>query len=165
MSPTDHKKQYTLSISENKKRHCTEWTKFVKHLTQLLAFLSLRGYPPTLTIPALHRCNNISQWEALMSISNNQNSDDSLFCITEFNPLNPLIKEWINELWPIQKTNLGMRILVDKRIIFGHSKPDSLQDILAHINIFGEKRYVNKPPQRIEYENAKNVLELVNLGK
>ena len=37
-------------------------------------------------------------------------------------------------------------MLVDKRIIFGHSKPDSLQDMLVHTNIFGEKRYVNKPP-------------------
>ena len=37
-------------------------------------------------------------------------------------------------------------MLVDKRIIFGHSKPDSLQDILVHTNIFGEKRYGNKPP-------------------
>ena len=37
-------------------------------------------------------------------------------------------------------------MLVDKRIIFGHSKPESLQDMLVHFNIFGEKRYVNKPP-------------------
>ena len=37
-------------------------------------------------------------------------------------------------------------MLVDKRIIFGHSKPESLQDMLVHTNIFGEKRYVNKPP-------------------
>ena len=37
-------------------------------------------------------------------------------------------------------------MLVDKRIVFGHSKPESLQDMLVHTNIFGKKRYVNKPP-------------------
>ena len=42
------------------RRNCTEWMEFIKHSIQLLSFLSLRGYPPNLTIPALLRCNNIS---------------------------------------------------------------------------------------------------------
>ena len=42
------------------RRNCMEWTKFIKHSVQLLSYLSLRGYLPNLTIPALHRCNNIS---------------------------------------------------------------------------------------------------------
>ena len=50
----------------------------------------------------------------------------------EYNPLNPPIREWVHELWPILYRSSGTRMLVDKRIIFGHSKPDSLQDILIH---------------------------------
>ena len=119
---------------------------FIKHSVQLLSYLSLRGYPPDLTIPALHRCNNISQREALLPKEKNDSDDDSLLCITEFNPLYPPICEWIHELWPILYRSSGTRMLVDKRIIFGYSKPDSLQGILVHTNIFGEKRYVNKPP-------------------
>ena len=126
--------------------NCTEWTEFVKHPVQLLSYLSLRGYPPNLTIPALHRCNNISQCKALLPKEKTDSDDNNPFCITEFNPLNPPIHEWIHELWPILYRSSGTRMLVDKRIIFGHSKPDSLQDILVHTNIFGEKRYVNKPP-------------------
>ena len=49
---------------------------------------------------------------------------------------------------------LSTRMLVDKRIIFGHSKPDSLQDILVHMNIFGEKRYVINLPLVTENGNA-----------
>ena len=75
------------------RRNCIEWTEFIKHSAQLLSFLSLRGYPPNLTIPALHHCNNITQCEALLPKVNEKNSDDnSLFCITEFNPLNPLLE-------------------------------------------------------------------------
>ena len=145
--PQTIKSSFPYSQFLRMRRNCTEWTEFVKHSVHLLSYLSLRGYLTTLTIPALHRCNSITQHEALMpKEEENSNNDNSLFCITEFNPLNPLIQEWINELWPILYGSSGTRMLVDKRIIFGHSKPDSLQDILVHTNIFGEKRYVNKPP-------------------
>ena len=56
-------------------------------------------------------------------------------------------------------------MLVDNRIAFGHSKPDSLQDILVHTNIFGEKRYINKSPCLIENGNANIVQELISHGK
>ena len=36
------------------RRNCAEWTEFIKHSAQLLSYLILRGYPPNLTIPALH---------------------------------------------------------------------------------------------------------------
>ena len=36
------------------RRNCTEWTEFVKHSVQLLSYLSLREYPPMLTIAGLH---------------------------------------------------------------------------------------------------------------
>ena len=123
------------------KRNCTEQNEFIKHSVQLLSFLSLRGYSPNLTIPALHRCNNFSQCEALLPKEKSESYDNSLFCITEFKPLNPPIHMWIHELWPILYRSCGTRMLVDKRIIFGHS----FQDILVHTNIFGEKRFVNKP--------------------
>ena len=83
------------------RRNCTDWTEFIKHPVQLNSYLSLRGYPSTLTIPALHRYNNITQLDALTEKTKEDNSDDNcLFCITEFNPLNPPIREWIQELWP-----------------------------------------------------------------
>ena len=115
------------------RRNCTEWMEFIKHSVQLLSYLGLRGYHPNLTIPALHRCNNISQHEPLLPKDKNDSDDNSLFCITGFNPFNPPIHEWIHELWPILYRSLGSRMSVDKRIIFGHSKPDSLQDILVHM--------------------------------
>ena len=67
------------------------------HPQSIKSSSSLRGYPPNLTIPALHRCNNISQREALLPKEKNDSDDDSLFCITEFNPLYPPISEWIHE--------------------------------------------------------------------
>ena len=105
------------------RRNCTEWTELIKHSVQLLSYLSLRGYSPNLTIPALHRCDNITQLDALANKEKKDDSDNnSLFCITEFNPLNPPVNEWIHELWPILYRSSGTRMLVDKRIIFGHSK-------------------------------------------
>ena len=83
------------------RRNCTQCTEFIKHSVQLLSYLSLRGYPSNLTISALHRCNNISQHEALLPKEKTESDDKSLFCITEFNPLNSPICEWIHELWPI----------------------------------------------------------------
>ena len=74
------------------RRNCTEWTEFIKHSAQLLSYLILRGYPPNLTIPALHQCNNLTQYEALSNKEKEKESDDnSLFCITDSNPLNPPI--------------------------------------------------------------------------
>ena len=54
-------------------------------------YLSLRGKPPNLSIPMWHRCNNISQKEALLPREKEMNSDEiSLFCITEsLKPNNP----------------------------------------------------------------------------
>ena len=54
-------------------------------------------------------------------------------------------------------------MLVEKRIIFEHSKPNSLQDILVHTDTFGEKRYVNIPPLVIENGNTNIALELISL--
>ena len=129
------------------RRNCTEWTEFIKHSVQLNSYLSLRGYPPNLTIPALHRCNAVTQFHTLKGQSKQKETDDNcLFCITEYNPFNPDIRKWIDELWPILYRSSGTWMLVDKRIIFGHSIPESLQDMLVHTNIFGEKRYKNKAP-------------------
>ena len=44
----------------------------------------------------------------------NFETDNNLFCITEFNPLNPPIREGIHELWPILHRSLGTRMLVGK---------------------------------------------------
>ena len=76
---------------------------FVKHSVKLHSYLSLRGYPPNLTIPVLHRCNNTTQHEALLTKQKEKSEfdDNSLFCITEFNPLNTPIQKWIQELGPI----------------------------------------------------------------
>ena len=70
------------------RRNCTELTEFIKHSVRLHSYLILRGYPLNLTIP----CNNTTQCEALLNKEKQMESDEnSLFCITEFNPLNPPI--------------------------------------------------------------------------
>ena len=48
----------------------------------------MRGYPSKLVIPSLH--NKLTQREAISSSrKNTEKSDDSIFCILDFNPTNP----------------------------------------------------------------------------
>ena len=87
--PQNIKSKIPYSQFLRMRRNCTEWTEFIKHSAQLYSYISLRRYPPNLTIPALHRCDNITQCKALLNKEKETNSDDnSLFYITEFNPLN-----------------------------------------------------------------------------
>ena len=58
--PQNIKRSIPYSQFLRMRRNCTEWTEFIKHSAQLLSYLSLRGYPPNLTIPALRHCNNIT---------------------------------------------------------------------------------------------------------
>ena len=49
--------------------------------------------------------NNITQSETLRPNRKEQKGEenDALFCITEFNPLNPPIRDWINLANSVQK--------------------------------------------------------------
>ena len=62
----------------------------------------MRGYPSKLVIPSLHRVNKLTQREAISCSRNNtENSDNSIFCILDFNPTNPDVEFWIKKLWQI----------------------------------------------------------------
>ena len=119
------------------RRNCTEWTEYLRHSIKLYIHFSKCGYPHGLVSSALIPVNKISQIEC-MSSNKEENTKDSLYYILEFNPTNPLVKEWIQELWPILYRSSGTRYLIDQDIVFGYRKPKSLQNILVHTNIYGD---------------------------
>ena len=138
------------------RRNCTEWTEFLKHSVKLFYHFSLRGYSPTLTSTALFRVNRFSQFEALNSPTKEQEKQENLFCIIEYNPTNPPIKSWIGELWPILYRSSGTRRLIDMNLIYGFRKPKSLQDILVHTNIYKENSKCKKKPPKCNRKNCRH---------
>ena len=104
------------------RRNCTDWAMFMKYSIYLYSYLSMRGYSHELITPALLRANQISQTQALQE-NTPSTEKDSLYCIIDYNPTNPPIKEWIKQLWPILEHSSGTRILTDFNIIYGYRKP------------------------------------------
>ena len=49
--------------------------------------------------------------------------------------MNPPIKDWVQEVWPILYRSSGTRSHHDMYTIFGYRKPKSLQDILVYTDI------------------------------
>ena len=144
------------------RRICKDWTEFVIHSVKLYPYLSLRGYPSDLVIPALHTVKN--QKRGCTDSEEDDNADKkSLFCIITFSSLNPPAKEWIQEAWPILYRSSSTCSLVDMRTIFGYRKPKSLQDILVQTDITINRR--KDPFQDVINTNVDTVLELINLDK
>ena len=106
----------------------------------------MQGYPYKLVSSALICFNKLSQTECMLS-KKDDTVKDALYHIIEYNPTNPPVKDWIQELWPNLYRSSGTRTLIDQDIISGLRKPKSLQDILVHTNIYGNstKRKNNLP--------------------
>ena len=146
------------------RRNCTDWTMFMKHSIHLYSYLSMRGYPHELIIPALLKANRISQQEALCESSTNKNTDN-LYCIVDYNPTNPPIKEWIKQLWPILEHSSGTRTLTDINIIYGYRKPPSLQDILVKSDITQVTKFKSLAPRCNRFPKCRHCPKIIKTGK
>ena len=116
----------------------------------LSTYFSIRGYPTELVTDAFCRVNSMDRKSILTEKLPKVEDNKKLFLILDYNPTLPLIKEWIEELWPILYKRSATRILVDTITIIGYRRPKNLQDLLVssdlpEINCFGYKEKYSIP--------------------
>ena len=127
------------------RRNCSKWEEFILFGMILSTYFSIRGYPTELVTDAFCRVNSMDRKSILTEKLPKVEDNKKLFLILDYNPSLPLIKEWIEELWPILYKSSGTRILVGRIPIIGYRRPKNLQDILVssdlpEINWFGAKK-------------------------
>ena len=122
------------------RRICSDRKDYVLHSLQMIRSFTHRGYPLTKLLDNFNKVYDIARNDLLNeseqitqdTLSQNPNK---LFCITEYNPSNPPIKEIIMKHWPILGRSSATRPIVDAQIIFGNRQPQNLKDKLIRARL------------------------------
>ena len=143
--PPHNKTSIPYSQFLRMRRNCSKWEEFILFGMILSTYFSIRGYPTELVTDAFCRVNSIDRKLILTEKLPKVEDNKKLFLILDYNPSLPLIKEWIEELWPILYKSSGTRILVGRIPIIGYRRPKNLQDILVSSDLpeknwFGAKK-------------------------
>ncbi|KAJ1100609.1 hypothetical protein NDU88_005690 [Pleurodeles waltl] len=109
------------------RRKCTELTDFKKHAKKLTDKLQARGYPAYLLRRAEKRAR-FSNRETLLQPTTRTNKEDTLICVTTFNPASDTIKKIINEDWKIL-TSGGLPFQLP---LNAFKKAKSIRDMIVH---------------------------------
>ena len=163
--PSHNKTAIPYSQFLRLRRNCTNWTDFATHAIKLVQYLSMRGYPEELVLPALHRANKLTHTETLTLRENIETNKNKLFCIIDYNPSNPPIKDWITTLWPILYRSSGTRSLADMQIVYGSRKPKSLQDILVKSDVTKRAKIRHLAPRCNRFLRCKHCPRMIKSGK
>ena len=105
----------------------------------LTAHFIRRGYPRHLILSAVSRALKLDRDTLLnkdhLIKSINQpspdNSNDTFYCITMHNPLNPPIKKIVKRNWELLERTKGTRVFMDAKLIFGLRRNKNLSMCLV----------------------------------
>lgn len=90
----------------------------------------------------------MSQQDALKdSEVTSDKHDDSLFCITDYNPSGPDIKKLTSDLWPIMNRSSSTHSLLDTTIVYGYGKPKNISDLIIRSDSMIREKAAKRPPK------------------
>ena len=119
------------------RRICKHITDFDRNALMLASHFTRRGYPDELIEGALIQARRADRTKLLRPKDKSvQTFDDSkLFCITTHSPGHNLMRNIVEDNWPILgRTNTTMP-LHSKKIIFGNRRNKNLKDILVNAKL------------------------------
>ena len=102
-----------------------------------------RGYPKPLIRSSLERANSLDREDLLnkqhllkshqppSTSTTPQKTQDTFYCITTHNPLNPPIKDVVLKNWEILGKTKTTRTILDAKIVFGRRRNKNLLDQLV----------------------------------
>ena len=122
-------------------RNCTALSDFFCHSLDLVKYFTVRDYPTKELLTHMRKVLELDRQD-LLSNSNgdktntqDQDSQKSLYFITEFNPCNPAIESIIMKYWPILGRSSATRPLTQYKIIFGYRRARNIKDYLVHAKL------------------------------
>ena len=119
------------------RRICTDHKDYVKNSLKMIRAFHDRGYPLSNLLDKFYQVLELDRNSLLEKVTSSDESDTSnnLFCIIEYNPSNPPIKDIIQKHWPILGRSSSTRSLVESKIIFGFRRPPNLRDKLIRARL------------------------------
>ena len=99
-----------------------------------------RGYPKHLILSSLQRADSLVLEDLLnkqllrnadLTPTRKNNSNDTFYCITTHNPLNPPIEDMVLKNWEILGKTKTTRTILDAKLVFGLRRNKNLSDHLV----------------------------------
>ena len=125
------------------KRLCSRQEDFLSNCYMLSTHFIRRGYPKPLIRSSLERANSLDREDLLnkqhllkshqppSTSTTPQKTQDTFYCITTHNPLNPPIKDVVLKNWEILGKTKTTRTILDVKIVFGRRRNKNLLDQLV----------------------------------
>ena len=122
------------------KRLCSKQEDFLSNCFMLSTHFARRGYPKHLILSSLQRADSLVREDLLnkqllrnadLTPTRKNNSNDTFYCITTHNPLNPPIKDVVLKNWEILGKTKTTRTILDAKLVFGLHRNKNLSDHLV----------------------------------
>ena len=146
------------------RRNCTEWTDFMGNSLKIMHYLKLRSYPHEIILEGLKKVCILTQKDTLSPAIKSTDAK-KFFCIVQYNPTLPPIKDWLTEVWTNLDRSSSTRPLIDYIPILGYSRPKNIGEYLCRSDISEQGSIKRVPPRCHRPFKCKHCSKLNKTGK
>ncbi len=114
---------------------CSKPSDFLKHGLSLLAHFLHRGYSSEHLKEAFLKAWMLSRSDLLNYREKEEQGNNPLFLISDYNPGFPSLKPFVTENWDLLTRSQATKILGENRVIFGYWRPKNLKDELVRAKL------------------------------